>query len=634
MKPPRTVVSRRTAAKRPSSGGASSGSGRAAETDLRRPRGWRLWGARLSLAIGGPLLVVGLAEALLRLAGYGYPTAFLLREKDAPVYIENSKFLWQFYSRKTNLRPNPLRVTVGKPADALRIVILGESAAAGTPEPAFNFGRILERMLRHRHPQNQIEVINAAMPGVNSHILLRVAQDCARLRPDLFVLYMANNEAVGLYAPGPRSGGLTPHLRLLRALQWLRTTKLGQLAEPLLPGVQSEGTPGEAQDETFFLEHRVAADDPRRAAVYANFRANLAGICSAARQASASVVMVTVPVNLRDCPPFGSLHRSGISATQQERWQAEYEAGAQAEANGNYADALARFRAAAAFDDHFADLHFRMAHCYETSGLFEQAREEFVRARDWDALQFRADSRMNRTIRETANRLAGAGVQVVDAERAFADAEPGEHHCPGNRLFHDNVHLNFEGDYFLAKTLLPEVTRSLLARLGPATNAVLSREECAASLAYTRVNAAQIEAQVVQTTALPPFTAQLGHATRQKGAEQQLAALSGALGWTDYDAGAEAYRTAIRQAPEDWQLPFLFARLLMLKPDFPGAIAQFNAAKRLMPHSVAIRIGLAAALNRAGRPADAQRELEQARTLDPDSQAVQAAIAALSRTGR
>jgi tetratricopeptide (TPR) repeat protein len=597
---------------------------------LQNLTGWRLWAARLGLGLAAPALLLVLAEWGLRLTGYGYPTRFVLRQSHAPFYVENYRFLWQFYSRKSNLHPNPFAVAVAKPAETVRIIVIGESAAAGTPEPAYNFGRILERMLRHRYPQKRIEVINAAMPGVNSHILLRVVEDCVRLHPDLFVVYMGNNEAVGLYAPGPRSGGLTPHLHLLRGLQRVRTTRLGQVIEPWVVRFQSEAAPAEAQNESFFLEHRVAADDLRRRAVYDNFRANLADLCHAAREANAPVALMTIPVNLRDCPPFGSLHRAGLSSEDLARWQAEYDAATQAEAAGLYTEAIVKYKRAATQDDHFAELHYRLARCYESAGEFDKARDEFISACDWDALQFRTDSKINGIIRQMADQFSNESVRLVDTARAFAASQAADHQAPGNRLFHDHVHLNLDGDYLLARTLFLEMTESLKSSLGTGANQdILSREECETRLAYTRINATEIASQMARTMALPPFTAQLGHAQRQKLTEQKLAEQTGSLSPGDFNAAIEAYRSAIRQYPEDWELAFLFGRLLLLKRDFPGAIEQFTAAKGLLPHYVAIRMGLSSALNSAGKRADALRELEEARALKPDSGAVQAAIRTL-----
>lgn len=609
----------------------------ASDAGRRRLTGGRLWAARLGLAVAGPLLLLGVAEAGLRLAGWGYPTTFCLRPKGASVFTDNDKFLWQFYSRKTNLRPTPFAVAVDKPVDVVRIVILGESAAAGTPEPAYSFGRILERMLRHQFPQRRIEVINAAMRGVNSHIILPVARDCACLRPDLFVVYMGNNEAVGLYAPGPHSGRWTAYLHLLRGLQWVRATRLGQLAQPLLQRLNQENASAESQDAAFFQAHRVAADDPRRTAVYDNFRANLVDIDATALRCGAKVLLATVAANLRDCPPFGSLHRAGLSEADQARWERAYAAGTEAEAAGHPADALTHFATAAALDDHFAELHYRAGRCDVALGRFEPARQELLRARDWDALQFRADSRLNDIVRTVAAALDDHSTRLVDVERAFAESPWSDHQLPGERLFLDHVHPTFDGDYLLARALVPTVDEMLREKLGtPASPAapILSRAECAAQLAYTRINEAQIAAAMVQATAEPPFTAQMDHWQRQKAAEQTLAARYGRLGPPDLEAARATFLGAIRQAPDDWQLPYNLGRILLRSGDPAGAVAQLEAAHRLLPHALPVLLGLSNALSSAGRPDEALRHLQEALRLDPESQSVRAAIEAVEAQQR
>ncbi len=599
---------------------------------LHHLKGWRLWAANLATAIIIPTLLALILEGALRLVGYGYPTAFCLRQKGSVTYIENDKFLFQFYSRKTNLRPNPFALSAAKPAEATRIVVLGESAAAGTPDPAYNFGRILERMLRQQWPRRRCEVINAAMRGVNSHILLPAARDCcARLKPDLVVVYMGNNEAVGLYAPGPHSGRLTSLPRLLRALQWVRSTRLGELMDPLLLGLAREGMPPEKQDDQFFREHFVAADDPRRNAVYNNFRLNLAGLCAAARHCRGGVILMTVPVNLQDFPPLGSMHRPGLSDPDLLRWQAAFDAGIEDETAGRHAEAISRYLAAAALDGHFAELHFRLARCRAASGQLDQARREFLLARDWDALQFRADSRLNDVVRQTATRHPAGTVRLVDAERALAEADAEEHQIPGDRLFNDHVHPSFDGDYLLAKTLFPAVCEALGLSPGQAP---LSRDECAARLAYTRFDEGRIRREMIKATSYPPFTLRMEHARRQAATEQRLAEQLGKFGAPDAEAASEIYRAAMRQFPEDWRLPYNFARLRLMLHDYPGAIQQFELARRGLPHWVQIHLGLSAALVGAGRTEEALRLLRQLQAADPQSQDIQASIDAVQTRGR
>jgi len=305
-----------------------------------------------------------------------------------------------------------------------------------------------------------------------------------------------------------------------------------------------------------------------------------------------------------------------------------------AEAADHSMEAITNYQAAARLDDHHAELHFRLGRLYYGLGRFEQARTEFVLARDWDALQFRADSRLNTIIRRTA--AQDPAIRLVDAERALMEAEP-DHHIPGQRFFRDHVHPSFDGDYELARALLPTVVDALAPKLaGTAAQSkpILSREECAARLAFSRLNEAQITSSMLEATAHPPFTAQLDHAQRQKAAEQAMAGRYGKLSSQDLQAAAEMYRAAMLLYPDDWQLPYNFARILLTARDYAGAVEQFRAAKRLLPDWMDIRLGLSSALNRAGRYDEALRELNEARTLDPRSEAVKSGIAAAQSQSR
>jgi len=606
---------------------------------LRRLTGWRAWAVKLATAILVPAVLLVMAEGSLRLLGFGYPVSFCLNQDGT--YIENDRFLWQFYSRKTNLRPNPFAVPAAKAKDSLRVVIIGESAAAGTPEPGYNFGRILDRMLRQHFPGRPIEIINAAMRGVNSHILLPAARDCcARLKPDVVIVYMGNNEVVGLYAPGPHSGRLISHLHLLRALQWARGTCLGQLMEKSLAGLSHEDAPADKQDELFWQQHLVAADDPRRIAVGNNFRANLADLCRSARRSGASVLLATVPVNLKDCPPFGSLHRASLNEAALQRWQSVFDAGVEAEAAGDCTRAISRYREAAALDDHFAELHFRLARCQFALGQFDEARREYALACDWDALQFRADSRINDLVREVERQGQDGGMRLVDSASVFAESDPDDHGIPGDRFFNDHVHPNFDGDYLLAKTLFPPLCETLDAR-GRQTSGqvagrlpVLSRDECAARLALTRLNESRISADMLQATSFPPFTSQLDHARRQAAAEHRHQQRFGSLTAQDLEAASATYLAAIRQFPQDWQLLYNFAKLRYMAHDYSGAIQQFEAAQALMPHWMSIRLGLSAALLGAGRADDALRILHELAALHPESEEVKAGIMTAQSRGK
>src|SRR5207249_695208 len=135
----------------------------------------------------------------------------------------------------------------------------------------------------------------------------------------------------------------------------------------------------------------------------------------------------TVGVNLKDFPPLGSLHRAGLSEPEKMRWDALYQDAIAAEKGARYDRAIELYKEAARLDDHFAELHFRLARRYFASAQFSDAQKHYRLARDWDALQFRTDSRRNEIIREIVSGNTNSGIWLIDAAKAIAESPLSEH---------------------------------------------------------------------------------------------------------------------------------------------------------------------------------------------------------------
>ena len=595
-------------------------------TKPARLKGWRLWVLRLVVAALSPLLFLGLVELGLRVCGYGHPSAFLVKSADGSGYVTNARFARQFFAADLAGRPWPAILTTPKPPGTIRIFVLGESAAMGTPDPSFGFARILEAMLRQQFPARRFEVVNAAMRGINSHVVLPIARDCVRHEPDLFIVYTGNNEAVGMFAPEPDSPNLAQHLWLVRTIQHAKRTRLAQLMKSLVAYFGNR-PPDETQDMAFYRRKRMAADDPRRRAVLENFRQNLRAIHKTARGAGAQTILATVPVNLRDCPPLASLHRPDLAPDAAVRWDAAFHGALVTERSGAPDAALATHLDLLRSDDHFAALHFCIARCLAAGGRLDKAREHFALARDWDAMQFRADSRINRIIRETA--ADGPGIHLADAERDMAQSPWSADGVPGARLFYEHVHLRFDGDYLVAQTLLPQVIHAL--GLGEPAAAVPTRDECARALAFTEFDEADMLSSVAALTARPPFPDQLDHAARQAATER---ASRERITRFDRDALKRATSTAlaaVERWPDDWQLRFICGRMLFHTGDPSAAAGHLAAAVRLMPANPTTRIELANCLTELNRIAETIGQLEEVLRLEPENTSVRAGLDALRK---
>jgi tetratricopeptide (TPR) repeat protein len=587
---------------------------RAQENDAVRPGrrivGARKWMVRLSLVILAPVLFLGGCEGILRLWGYGFSTSFLVKTDSGHAYRANDKFTWRFGCHEV---PDYFAIPVTKPAGTVRIFIFGESAAFGTPDPSFNFGRILEVMLRRNYPDVRFEIVNTAIMGINSHAILPIVQECAAQNPDLFIVYMGNNEAVGFCAPGSQSIGLIAHLSLIRGSLWLKSTRIGQFIDRIVHGSADKPAASQQDDELYRRSH-VATDDPRRAAVCDNFRANLSDICQIARRAGVRTILSTVAVNLRDQPPFGSLHRANLTSDDAARWDAAYGEGKLAEGRGQYPQAIAQYEAAAKIDDHFAELHFRLARCCLASSQYEGARQHFQLARYWDALPFRADARLDEIVRELAG-SGGPGVRLVDAERALADCKASEQHIPGEALFYEHVHLRFAGHYEVAKALFPAVSAAVAEVLGrPAGSAVqiASQKDCAAELALTPWDEFRLAVPFLELTAAPPFTDELEHDQRQQRAQHDIDELYRHLqpnldpqAATTYHRALTTYQRAIAERPDDWHVRFRYGYLLQSLGNQEAAVQEWRKVLTLMPEHAAARAALEETAEPIGKPSAA-----------------------------
>ena len=284
----------------------------------------KLWAFRLLLAIGVPLVFLGTTELILRLVGFGYPTGFLtLTEHNGQkVLVQNNLFGWRFFGAAMARIPEPFCITKVKAPNTVRIIVFGESAAQGDPQPRFGVARMLQAMLELRYPGTHFEVINAGMVAINSNVILPIARDCAKADGDIWVIYMGNNEVVGPYGAGTVFGRQTPPLPLIRADLALKSTRTGQFLDTLSRKIhKSPMDQKQWGGMEMFLNQQISADDPRMNVVYNHFACNLSDIIKAGRHSGAGIVVSTVAVNLKDCAPFASQHRAGLSDTDKKKWQ-------------------------------------------------------------------------------------------------------------------------------------------------------------------------------------------------------------------------------------------------------------------------------------------------------------------------
>lgn len=596
----------------------------------RKPISTRQWVFRLVALVCSPLFFLLIAEGVLRVAGYGHSTSLFMPLEGTSDLIANPHYCRPFFARNVVKAPHPFRMDRDKPPQTVRVFILGGSAAAGTPDPSFGFARILERMVRMQSNHDEWEFINLAIRGINSHVVRPMSEEVAKENPDLVILYLGNNEAVGNYAPAPNSFNITEHPNLIRLSQWIKSRRLGQW---LVHTLESSRNPvPESQDMDFFRDHRFRRNSPLRSAVHRNFEANLKNTLSLFHEKSIPVLLSTLMVNLSDCPPLGSLHRESLSSQEQTTWKQEREAGLAAAREGQMEEALGHFRKAEEIDTEYAEIHYLLGKAYLTLGQTNEAVHALQMACDLDALPFRATSDINRMIREEAERHKGDDLIFLDAEAEFI-----KRGIPGNNMFHEHVHFNFQGDYTMAVLLFEKIRNRYPDRFPLDENgewpAPPSLVECARSLALTLFEQNSLLAAIVALKGSPPFLDQWDHAAHQKAIEEELEQRWKSYGPDQINQTLLIYQKAMKDWPDDWMLHFNLGNFLDRIKKYEEASVQFIIAADAMPHFKEAQLLAARALVSADKKAEATRFIRRALLVDPEYKAALEAKEYLEKSG-
>jgi len=521
----------------------------ASATDsCEKSSGWLTWTKRIAVGILIPVFLLVAAELGLRLCNVGFPTELTqsCTVHGRPAACYNLFFPAPFFPPGMIKSPQAYAIPADKPKGTFRIFVLGESAAMGDPDPAYSFSRYLEVMLRQRFPQMNFEVVNTGSVAINSHVLLPIAKGLANQKPDVFIIYSGNNEVVGPYGPGTALTSSGMSLPVVRASIFLRSTRIGQLLTKL--GAQKREWGG----MEMFLDKQVPARSPLMPHVYSNFEANLRDTVQAGHDAGAQVIVSTVAANLKDCAPFASQHREGLSQAELSSWSTLVQQGAAFESDHAHDDALKAYVAALQIDDQYAELEFRIARTLLKKGDTAGAKQHFQRARDLDTLRFRADSKINDINRSVASSTPGA--KLVDADLIFSEQSPDG--VTGSNLVYEHVHMTPEGNYLLARQMFLAIASQIVRHPFPESE-IPTQAECDRLLAFTPHDRQRISAEMLDRLQKAPFTNQLNHADQVL----RLMIDAGAPSENPDQTVAE-YQWAISQKPDDRILHYNFGLFL------------------------------------------------------------------------
>lgn len=420
---------------------------------LSSPRAWRPIVARL-LAVCGSVLVTLLAlEIGLRLFG-ATPrgeSAFATYTNDARVFQLVEENGTDLYVRTADhWIPGGQRFRAEKDPRAIRIFGVGGSAAMGWPHPpGQSYLGLLDAKLRRLYPEREIEVINAAGNTYASYRIARVVDEIVAYDPDLLLIWVGNNEFLENFVyrtdqlPGPLQ-----HSALARFVHdRLRSDEPKPTID--LKNIGQADRVSTRLSFAFGRAARLREDPAQLRQVIEHYRYNMESMVRAALARGVPVMLLDVPVNLKDWRPNVSVHRPDLSADELARFTAAFRRGTERLEQGDPQAALAAFEEAVEIDPGYALAQYRLGQARHRRGDLAGARRAYVEALRADAYPFRSLPEFDAIRRDIAREHEVPLVETVSALEGAADDG-----ILGLDVLVDYVHPTIAGNEIIAQAVL------------------------------------------------------------------------------------------------------------------------------------------------------------------------------------
>ena len=315
---------------------------------------------------------------------------------------------------------------------------------------------MLSTLLGKTFPDRSFEAVNCGGICYASYRLVGLVEECLAYSPDFIVVASGHNEFLEprYYKTllAERKGQLT-FLRLCKTAQLIQhiavlARERADLSEAPTPSVLAPNT----IDERYIVRDEEEYEQTRL-----HFAHNLEKIAHMCRKANVPVVLLTLPSNLRDWPPFHTVPARGVP---EELLSSQLASISALLDKGDYRNALMLADDVLKLHPTSAAFYFLLAKCHDGLGNHREALALYRQARDLDGFPHRAPSAFNAAVRKVASE---SDAVLFDADKLFTGKSPDG--IPGNDLFLDQCHPNEQGHRLLAQGLLETVsTAGLLER--------------------------------------------------------------------------------------------------------------------------------------------------------------------------
>jgi lysophospholipase L1-like esterase/Flp pilus assembly protein TadD len=414
----------------------------------------KLWAFRIALLLF-PLLAFLLLELFLRAIDYGGNLDLVVKKEigGKQYYAINRAVGKRYFAGSGFVSPEPASdiFEVNKSDTTIRIFCLGESTMAGFPYSMnATAPSLLRERLRDLFPHSKIEVVNLGLSAITSYIVLDFVRELVSYKPDLFVVYLGHNEFYGVYGAGssiriPGGHWLTSlTIRLLKSKTYLLLRSV--LASVRRAISDNTGRQGFSLMGVMVQEQYIPyGSDLYRAAIKA-YRDNLESIISVAQSHRVPILFSELVSNVKDHPPFHSVFSDGTPPEVRAKWQSLKAIADTLFASQRHSEARDLYQQCTSLDSLNASGFYDLGLAEYALGRFDHARTLLKRAKDLDALRFRASEEFKQVLKEVC---AAKGVPLAPVDSAFEANSP--HGITGQNLMLEHLHPNLKGYSLMAR---------------------------------------------------------------------------------------------------------------------------------------------------------------------------------------
>ena len=366
-----------------------------------------------------PITFFLLLEIILRIIGYEDNLNFISKiERNGTEYYTINQFVGKRYFGKDRLyfrKGSHDYFEVKKSPNTIRVFCLGASTMAGFP---YEYNAIpsefLRDQLQYAFPNKNIEVINSAIAATNSFTVNEFADVLSNYQPDLFVVYMGQNEFYGVYGVGSTIS-VGKKRWVIKTYLWLEQFKSFLLIKNSLGFVESLFSQDTENDNKLLMEemakNSIRYNSPDYETGLNTFRENYKELIKKLKDKNVPVIISTLVTN-QDSPPFVSFHTD--SKRDSAKSEELYRSGIIEMKNGRYESAARYFEESLSIDSIPADIHYQLGKCYEKLNMYAQAENQLRLANDLDGLRFRAPTEFNKIINNLGKQYNTPVADVLD----------------------------------------------------------------------------------------------------------------------------------------------------------------------------------------------------------------------------